>query len=76
MLTKSHAILDKSLGLEKNNAVAWDDKGLAEDALGDHKGATPYYNRAIYTNRTDENAYYNRSLTEGHMGFYRCSREP
>ena len=37
-------------------------------SLGDHKGAIPYYNRAISINRTDEYAYYNRALSEAALG--------
>ena len=55
---ESITLLDKSPGLEKNNAVAWDDRGLAEAGLGDHKGAIPYYNKALALNRTDEYAMY------------------
>ena len=45
----------------KSDSVAWDNKGLAENALGDHQGALPYFNKAITLDPQDEYAYYNKA---------------
>ena len=53
----------KSIQLNKENEIAYSNRGAAKSNLGDYKGAIDDYGKALEINPNDSYSYFNRGIS-------------
>jgi len=63
----------KSLELNKNNAEAWNNKGIDEGLLGRYDDALVSFNNAVAINESYAEAWYNMGVIYDYKGYYQTA---